>query len=66
VDIFEPYPEDPEETTKRGVEFAIRQCEDLIANGVPGLHFYTLNKSKATLLIYQAIKHLIPPKVLSV
>jgi 5,10-methylenetetrahydrofolate reductase len=65
VEILEPYADDPEETTKRGVEFAIRQCEDLIANGVPGLHFYTLNKSKATLLIYQAIKHLIPPKVLS-
>ncbi|WP_448584338.1 methylenetetrahydrofolate reductase [NAD(P)H] [Thermocrinis sp.] len=66
VELLEPYADNPEETTKIGVEFAIRQCEDLLDNGVPGLHFYTLNKSKATLLIYQAIKHKIPFRVLSV
>ncbi|WP_029551870.1 methylenetetrahydrofolate reductase [NAD(P)H] [Thermocrinis jamiesonii] len=66
VELLEPYSDNPEETTKRGVEFAIKQCEDLLSNGVPGLHFYTLNKSKATLLIYQAIKHKIPIKDLSV
>jgi len=66
VELLEPYADDPEETAKRGVEFAIKQCEDLLENGVPGLHFYTLNKSKATLLIYQAIKHKIPLKDLSV
>ncbi len=53
---LEPYADNQEETTKIGVEFAIRQCEDLLDNGVPGLHFYTLNKSKATIQIYEAIK----------
>jgi methylenetetrahydrofolate reductase (NADPH) len=35
----------PEETKKLGIEFAIRQCEDLIRNGVRYLHFYTMNRA---------------------
>jgi methylenetetrahydrofolate reductase (NADPH) len=46
---------DPLAVHAAGVEYAIRQCEDLLANGVSGLHFYTLNRSKATALISQAL-----------
>ncbi len=62
VEKLEPYEDRPEEVEKIGVEFAVRQCEDLITSGVKGLHFYTLNKSKATLEIYRAIGGLIPVK----
>ncbi|WP_299238928.1 methylenetetrahydrofolate reductase [NAD(P)H] [Sulfurihydrogenibium sp.] len=56
VQKFEKYADNPEETKKIGIEFATLQCIDLIKHGVKGLHFYTLNKSDATIKIYENIK----------
>lgn len=39
-----------------GIEFAITQVQELIDQGVPGLHFYVLNKSRATLSVLDSVK----------
>jgi methylenetetrahydrofolate reductase (NADPH) len=42
---------DDEAAMQFGIEYATRQCEELLRAGAPGLHFYTLNKAPATVRV---------------
>lgn len=43
--------DDDEAVTQYGIEYATRQCEELLRQGAEGLHFYTLNKVRSTLAV---------------
>lgn len=43
-DIIAAYGDSPEDMYKAGIDYAIRQCRDLLVNGVDGIHIYTMNK----------------------
>lgn len=52
---LEKHGEDDEGQFSVGVYYAARQIEDLVEHGVPGVHFYVLNKSRAAALICRAL-----------
>jgi methylenetetrahydrofolate reductase (NADPH) len=47
--------DDPEGVKRVGVHFALEQCHDLLDNNVAGIHFYTLNRSDATRVIFDSL-----------
>jgi methylenetetrahydrofolate reductase (NADPH) len=48
--------DDAEKVRAIGVEHATRQCRQLVERGAPGIHFYTLNRSPATVGILKALR----------
>ncbi len=48
--------EDPDAVQNYGARVAAEQCKELLEHGVPGIHFYTLNKSKSTRAVIESLK----------
>lgn len=53
---IEKVKDDPTALMQLGVAHATVQCMELLSRGVPGIHFYTLNKSPATRMIVSALQ----------
>lgn len=47
--------DDAESIREFGAEVVAKLCQDLIAGGAPGLHFYTLNRAKPTLAVLERL-----------
>ena len=48
--------DDDEAVTRFGIEYATKQCDELLREGVPGIHFYTLNKARSTTEILKNLR----------
>jgi len=53
---LESIQDDPEAVQQYGIEYATRQCQELLAHGAPGIHFYTLNRSDSTRKIVENLQ----------
>jgi methylenetetrahydrofolate reductase (NADPH) len=51
---------DPTLVERAGIDWATEQCRELLETNVRGIHFYTLNQSKATLAVYDNLRGLLP------
>jgi methylenetetrahydrofolate reductase (NADPH) len=53
--------DDEEAVVATGIAWATEQCKALLAGGAPGIHFYTLNRSRATRTVFENLQRALGP-----
>lgn len=54
--LLESVQGNPQMEEQVGIEWAYAQCEELIARGAPGIHFYILNRSQAAVELFSRLR----------
>ena len=57
VHEFERVAEDSEAVIELGIDVTTRLAEQLLAEGAPGVHLYTLNRSRSTREVFTRLGH---------
>lgn len=52
IEIFK---HNPTKSYEAGLQYTINQCRELLIKGAPGIHFYTLNKSRSAVEIFESL-----------
>jgi methylenetetrahydrofolate reductase (NADPH) len=52
---LDEYGDNDDAVTEWGIDYATRQCDELLREGAPGLHFYTLNRARSTTEIVRSL-----------
>jgi methylenetetrahydrofolate reductase (NADPH) len=56
VESMEPIKNDDELVRKFGIDYGIRQCRELMENGIKFLHFYTMNLERSVVEIIKGLE----------
>lgn len=56
IEDLAPIASDKEAVLRYGIDYATKQCRELLASGAPGIHFYTINKSRSTATILSRLR----------
>ncbi len=59
LEKLETHQDHPDKIYQIGIDHAITQCLDLLERGAPGIHFYTLNKSRAAVEVFESLPRMI-------
>jgi methylenetetrahydrofolate reductase (NADPH) len=59
LEKLETHQDFPDKIYQIGIDHAINQCLDLLKRGAPGIHFYTLNKSRAAVEVFESLPRMI-------